>query len=361
MTRFVVRPAEHRQFGDAGDRRSTFCLLTQADRVDDFDLSPTDMYASEVVVGLERGESLASALTDNHCPADADVLVVCPDMFVVSPSAEEIGPTRRLAVMPCGSTPVTDDHVEYFLAVAERTDPSDVEERCARLFAAFEESSSVALEDARHGAEATFSPWGDYEWNQQAGVLEPGEQQVIPSGEASALPTDITEFDGSRRLGLAGTVALRGRPIVHRGDQPDTVSDQARLFADLDTVSEAAVLIDVADGLVTECRPSNPAAKPAAEALASLFARDDNYRIVWEFGIGVNSALVPQPGNCGMNEMFGSDRGILHLGFGLTPTTTYALTFACADTTLRSAAGQHVAGPTVRRLNRRRSADCGCG
>ncbi|WP_235433527.1 aspartate-semialdehyde dehydrogenase [Protofrankia coriariae] len=65
-------------------------------------------------------------------------------------------------------------------------------------------------------------------------------------------------------------------------------------------------------------------------ALTELYTVDDNYRLVWEFGIGLNTALRQQPGNCGMNEMYGAGNGVVHLGFGLTPTTRYALTFTPA-------------------------------
>ena len=92
-----------------------------------------------------------------------------------------------------------------------------------------------------------------------------------------------------------------------------------------------------------------------------LFAEDERYRVVWEFGIGLNTEVVPQPGNCGMNEVAGGGDGTLHLGFGLTPATAYALTFGCQGTELLDDRGRHLCGgKPVRRLLRRRSADCGC-
>lgn len=357
MAPLAVQPDRHRQFGPGNP---TFCLLTDAERVPAVELGPSERYDRCLVVGMEPGETLESVLRD-RCPPDADVLAICPRTFLVSPPEDAIGPTRRLAVLPCGSTPVTDAHLAYFIAAVERTDPVTLGTRAEALIAAFGASEEVTLRDAATGAVATFGPWGEYEWNLQAGVLEPGEQQIAPAGELSALPGSVLEFDPTRRLRLDGTLALRGCPIVHRGDRPVPAGDQAALFADLDAVRGGPLLLDVADGLADDCRPADAEAKPAAEALLALFAEDERYRVVWEFGIGLNGEVVPQPGNCGMNEVAGGADGTVHLGFGLTPATAYALTFACRETELLDSAGRHlVGGRPARRLNRRRSADCGC-
>ncbi|MEX5709343.1 hypothetical protein AB1484_13765 [Parafrankia sp. FMc6] len=358
MTQFVVHPDRHREFGSPSE---TFLLLTQTDRVEDFVLAPSTRYRHCAMGTIDADQSLEAVLLSGRYPADADIFVVCPDRFVTSPEPAAIGPTRRVVVMPCGSTPVTDAQVAYFLTVVEHTDPVALESRADRLFAALGETPFVWLTAPRASTSATFTVSGDYEWNQQAGPLAPGEQQIAPSGEASAAPTGLYRFDTSHRLGLNGSVTLYGAPIVHRGDDPECLAEQAGLFEDLDVLRESPVILDLADGMVTDARPAEPAAKRAVAALTDLYAADDAYRVVWEFGIGLNPVLHQQPGNCGLNEMYGANNGVVHLGFGLTPTTRYALTFTCADTVLTDKDGNSVAGPvSARRLLRRRTPDCGC-
>jgi hypothetical protein len=357
MAPLAVQPDRHRQFG-AGS--SSFCLLTDAVRVPSVVLAPSERYRRCQVLGLEPGETLESVLRDERCPQDADVVAVCPDSFLASPPDDAVG-ARRLSVLPCGSTPVTEDHLAYFIAATERSDPVALAARAEELTDALDTAGTVTLRDAAAGAEAAFDAWGDYEWNVQAGVLEPGEQQIAPAGELSALPVDIDEFDPGRRLRIDGTLAVRGAPIVHLGTRAVPPGAQAALFADLDVLRAATLLVDVAGGVVTGCRPADPAAKPAAEALLALLAEDERYRLVWEFGIGLNGQVEPQPGNCGLNEVAGGADGTVHLGFGLTPATAYALTFSCAGTEVLGDQGRRLCGGRpVRRLQRRRSATCGC-
>ncbi|OAA19855.1 hypothetical protein UG55_10845 [Frankia sp. EI5c] len=342
MTRFVVHPDRHREFGNPSD---TFLLLTQADRAGDFTLAPGTRYRHQAVGTIEAGEPLDAVLRSHRCPAGADIFVVCPDRFVAPPEPAALGPDRRLAVMPCGSTPMTDEQVAYFLAVVENTDPVALGSRAERLFGALSATSYVWLTAQREGTSATFGISADYDWNQQAGALCPGDQQIAPAGEASAAPSGLYRFDTSQRLDLSGAITLLGAPIVHRGEDPEGIEEQAALFRDLDALRESPVILTLAQGLVTDVRPTEPAGKGAVAALTELYAADDAYRVVREFGIGLNPVLRQQPGNCGLNEMFGGNDGVVHLGFGLTPLTRYALTFTCADTVMTDETGNALAGP----------------
>lgn len=342
MTQFVVHPDRHQEFGTPGE---TFLLLTQADRAGDFTLAPSTRYGRQAVGTIEAGESLGDVLRSGRCPAEADIFVVCPDRFVVSPEPAMLGPHRRLAVMPCGSTPVTDAQVAYFLRVIESTDPVTLAVRADRLFGALGETPYVWLTAQREGTSATFVISGDYEWAQQAGPLGPGEQQIAPSGAASASPTGLYRSGTSQRFDLNGALTLLGAPIVHRGDDPGCVEEQAALFKDLDALRDSPVILTLTGGQVTDVRPTEPAGKGAVAALAELYAADEAYRVVRELGIGLNPVLRQQPGNCGLNEMFGANNGVVHLGFGLTPTTRYALTFTCASTVMTDETGNAIAGP----------------
>jgi hypothetical protein len=339
---FNVDPDRLTQFGS---RSPAFCLVTEADREKDFEIAPTELYASSTVVALGPGQTLGSAMCDGLVPEAADVLVVCPDRFLSSPDEDAVG-RRRIAVLP-------------FLDVLYRSDVARQEKFCAELADALDGTADLRLQDRVSGTAATFQVSAGYEWNQQAGFLETGEQQVAPSGEFSALPTHIDSYDATRRLGLTGSLTVLGPPIVHRADRAGLLTVQKRLFEGLDTTRSAPMRLDVEDGVITDWRALDPAAEPAVEALFELFDENDLYRIVWEFGIGCNDAIEPQPGNCGMNEMYGSEAGVLHIGMGLTPTTDYAITLSCRQTTGYDSAGRRVFG-IQSRINRTRSADCGC-
>jgi hypothetical protein len=354
MSGIVVRPDLHTQFGG---RMSRFCLVTDEGNPFGLDISPSKLYDECVLIPMQEGESLAHLL--QRAPRDADLLVVSPGAFTSSPTNDQIGPDRRLSVLPCASTPVTSEQLRYFLRVCEETDQQGLEDACARILVALESSEHVELTDTRHGADAIFEAWHDYEWNQQAGAIDGGEQQIAPGGELSAIPVEITRFDKSARLRVSGQLALRGTAIVHRSVTEPSHEESGRLYEELAVLAREAVILEVDAGLITGLHPAGPEAKAAAEALERLFVDNDSYRVLWEFGLGLNTAMRPVEGNCGMNEMYGGTQGLLHIGLGLTPSTRFALTFQCGDTTVR--AGETVlAAPARRQLRRQRSAACGC-
>ena len=356
MPGVVVRPDLHRQFGS---RSAEFRLVTDPANAYEIALQPdSELYRRASRTGLEPGESLTDLV--RRSPESCDILVVCPGTFLTSPTPGVIGPHRKLSVVPCASTPVTAEQLSYFLGVCESTDHDAVAARSEAILAALESAGSVEIGDARRGTGASFDPFGDYDWNVQAGALSGGEQQIAPNGELSAVPLDIMSFDPARRLELGGQLALTGAAIVHRGGDGSDEHEQARLYSQLATIGRGdAVVLDLEHGLVVGVRPDGPEAKPAAEALEALFAADQHYRVLWEFGLGLNQRITPVDGNCGLNEMSGGRGGLLHVGLGLTPSTRFALTFQCADSTVRAGAAT-LATPVRGRLNRRRGPACGC-
>jgi len=356
MGKFHVAPDGLSQFDP---RSAAFCLVTTAGRENDFKVLPSSSYSSTTIVPLGLDQNLESLLEEGCVPDAADVLVVCPDRFLVSPNEQTIG-KRRIAVLPCGSTPTTSEQIAYFLAVLHRCDVTRQERFCARLVDTLEQTVTLRLVDAVHDTVATFQVSDDYEWNQQAGIIEPGEQQVAPPGEFSALPTGINSFDDTRRLKLNGSLTVLGPPIVHRANRGGLINTQAQLFAAFDATRAAPLRLDVADGLIIDWQALDRSAEPAVEAFFELFELDERYRIVWEFGIGCNETIDPQAGNCGMNEMYGSEQGVLHLGLGLTPTTDYAITLCCRQTCGLDDAQRPIFGAKYHRINRVRSRSCGC-
>jgi len=357
----TVRPAALRQFGTT-DR--AFYLVTDADLVPRFSIAD-DGRASAAIVPAVGGADVSRIVRE--LPDESDVLIAAPGCFVDGSGLDDIG-GRRVAVMPCGSTPVRPDQLRYFLGVLERTDPLAQEKRATEFFDAVGGGGTVRLLDDARDATCVFDALDDsYVWNQQAGELSPGEQQIAPAGELSVLPMEITEFDPARRLRLTGTLALRGEPIVHAGypDAPDR--QQAELYARLTVLRRQAVLAELEEGVIVHLRPAQAGSavnEAAAALLTEVLDAEPRYRTVWELGVGINTAMKPVPANCGLNEVYGADRGVVHLGVGLTPFTAFALTFLCPDTRLtvdgETVIGGSTPAATSRRLTYNREASCGC-
>lgn len=313
---------------------------------------------------LPDGVPLADFLHE-HVPDGTDVLAVCPDRLLASPG-DELG-RRRLLVLPAGSTPLTASQIQYFLDVAARGDAKIEAETAQGFFDRLAEAGPVAVVDDERGTRASFDPFAaGLVWNQQAGPLEAGGQQIAPAGELSVLPAEITGFDPDGRLPLDGELTLRGWPIVHSSPDADDRADQARIFGALRALAAAPVVVEIEAGVITGHRAADARAAAAADALTELFALDGRYRIVWELGFGINPLLEVRPGNCGPNEVYGGPAGALHLGVGLMPATRHALTFAAAGSRLTADDdGRTVFGPEPRvpaggRLRRVVSSSCGC-
>jgi hypothetical protein len=174
---------------------------------------------------------------------------------------------------------------------------------------------------------------------------------------------EITGFDPSARLALDGSLTLRGQPIVHAGYDDTLVRRQAALYQHLLPLATTAVIVDIADGVITACRPGEPgpAGLELVRVLDDLFTADPRYRVIWELGFGINTDMRIFSANCGLNEPFGGSDGVVHIGLGLTPFTEFALTFLCPSTALTDKSGTRlIGGSPIRKINRTRSASCGC-
>ncbi|MYS19383.1 hypothetical protein GA0115240_107717 [Streptomyces sp. DvalAA-14] len=361
MSPIELVASDFRQFGAP---HGTFCLITGAADHGRTRCRPGDGYERVLSLTLPTGAALADLLAA-EVPDGADVLVACPGQFLDSPAPEILG-QRRLAVLPAGSTPLSEAQVDYFLAAAARTDVEQQDLTARRFFEQVSGSDRLTVVDDQTGSEAEFDHTaGDVVWNQQAGELSPGEQQLAPGGKLSVMPAEINTFaPGARLLGLTGTLTLSGWPIVHRHDVPGDGPDQQRLFDELACMVAHPVQLVVAAGVIETVRTDDDAARPAVEALTRLLEQDPRYRVIWELGFGINTAMDALPANCGPNEVHGGRSGVIHLGIGITPHTRFALAFLCPRSTLLAADGSAVLGrrkDTPRgRLNRVSSASCGC-
>jgi hypothetical protein len=353
-----IRPGRLRQLGAPGG--AVFCLVASPAILPYVEVEPDGGYEDYLTIPYGPGDSFADLLRD-RVPPRAHLLVVSPDRLFESPPPALLG-ERKLLAMACNSTPTAPETVAHFVDVLERSDPDRQAELADRFFAIAEDSDQLEVVDDTYGTRAVFRHLDrDYEWNQQAGVLAWGEQQVVPGGELSALPAGIMSFDPDLRLALDGEIALRGLPILHSGAASFTRADQARIYADLATVRDAAVVATIDDGAVTALRATAPAAEPAAAMLTAMFDVDGRYRVVWELGFGINTAMAPAPGNVAMNEVWGGTNGQFHVGLGLTPFTQYALIVICPGTRVLGVDGQVLAGSKRRAIEvKRDGTGCGC-
>ncbi|KPI09485.1 hypothetical protein OK074_3291 [Actinobacteria bacterium OK074] len=361
MPPFELTATDFRQFGEPS---GTFCLITGEAGRDTFRCRPGDGYQRVLPMTLPAGAALADLLTD-EIPADAHVLVACPGQFLDSPAPEVLG-KRKLAVLPAGSTPLTTAQVRYYLTAAARTDAGSQDLAAGLFFERVERTDRLLVVDDDTGSEAEFDHTaGDCVWNQQAGVLSPGEQQLAPGGKIGVMPAEINTFDASARLlGLNGTLTLSGWPIVHRSDDPGDAPEQKRLFSELASLVAHPVQLTVVAGVIEAVTTADSAAGPAVEALDRLLGEDPRYRVVWELGFGLNTDMDALPANCGPNEVYGARSGVVHLGLGITPHTRFALAFLCPRSSLLTADATAVLGrrlDTYRgRMNRVSRASCGC-
>lgn len=359
MEPIVIRPDRYRQFGPG--EGSTFCLVTNPELSDRFTIEKSGEYASYMTVSLGPEDSF-EALLEHAVPEPAHILAVSPLGFFQSPAPDRLGGRRKLVAMPCNSTPTPLEAVAHFLEVMERTDPHRQQAFADRFFELGQASDCLEVVDDTYGTHATFEHLNDsYEWNQQAGPIDWGGQQIAPSGELSVLPVEITQFSAELRLAVNGEIALRGQPVLHSGAPSYLREDQARIYARLAAVGDHAVIAGIRNGEIIDLRPTHPDARPAATMLEAMFAVDSRYRIIWEMGFGINTDLELRPGNCGMNEVYGATDGCLHWGVGLTPYTQYALIVICPGSRVLGRGGEVLVGPLQKpAMTRRKTAACPC-
>jgi hypothetical protein len=339
----TIRPARLRQFGSP--HNCGFVVVTTATMAKIIEIDTTGAeYDSADILTLGDSERFEEALA-SRIPDNRHILAICPDMFFESPPDELLGPRRKLLAMACNSTPTSPEIIRHFYDIMERTSPQSQDAFSDTFFELLEESEELVYTDAKRGTRATLQHLQEgLVWNQQAGSVDWGEQQIVPSGEISVLPVEITEFSSSLHLPLAGDIVFRGYPILHNGTPSFTRDDQARVHRELACLNHSAVIAHVEEGIITRIRPENEEALPAVRMLEAMFAVDSRYQIVWEIGHALNTSLDLLPGNHAMNEVYGGTDGCLHWGLGLTPYTQYHLDIISPDTTVRTSGGTIVLG-----------------
>jgi hypothetical protein len=337
----VVDPEKLRQFGSP--EGAVFCLVTNPEFKDDIVIAKNGTYEDYITVPLHRGERFQDILA--NIPEPSHIFGVSPAAFFESPPGEVLGPRRKVLAMACNSTPTTLDLIAHFLDVMERTSPEEQDSFSDTFFELLEGSQYLTYVDAKRGTRATLQHLDEtLVWNQQAGALGWGEQQIVPAGEISVLPIDITEFEETLHLPLEGEIVIRGYPILHSGTPSFSRADQARIYQELSVLNKHAVIARVENGTIVDVRADTPGAMPAINMLNAMFEVDSRYRIVWEMGHALNTSLELVVGNHAMNEVYGGTEGCLHWGLGLTPYTQYHLDIISPDTTVYTDNGIIVLG-----------------
>jgi hypothetical protein len=364
MPRPVIRPHRYRQFGSG--EGCEFVLATNERLRDQFDIQ-AEGYAGSRCVVFDSFESFETLLKD-VIPEPAHILVISPHCFFRSPHPDQIGPRRKLMAMACNSTPTPLDAIAHFLEAMERTDPARQGAFADRFFELGEVNDRLEIVDERNGTRAVFDHLDDtYVWNQQAGPIEWGEQQVAPSGVITVLPAAMFHYDASLRLAVNGEIALHGRPIVHSGVATGFVEEQSRIYARLARLHDHAAIATVEDGLITHLRATHADALPAVSILEAMFEADPRYRVIWEIGFAINTDFKLFDDNSAMNEIHGARDGVLRWGIGLIPHTRYAPIFLCPYSRVSNCDGDTLIGPppeTSERkrpgMRRRKVAGCPC-
>lgn len=361
MDQLNISPARIRQLGKP--EGAVFCLVTNQEFISKINLEREGGYSDYIIINYQAGDRFTDLLA-KEIPEHAHILVVSPNAFFQSPREEELGARRKLIAMACNSTPTPWEAIPHFLRIVEETDPESQQRFVDRFFKMGEQSSYMDFVDGRYGTSARFEHLDDrYLWNEQAGLLNWGGQQLAPSGEVSVLPLHIWDFDSNLYLKLNGTIALQGHPILHNGTPSFLRSDQARIYEQLSSLQHEAVIATVENGRIVTWEAAGPEARPARDMLSAMFNVDSRYRIIWELGFAVNTRSTIVPGNFAMNEVFGSENGTVHLGLGLTPHTQYHLDLICPGITVLTDDGQVLLGGrghAGNKMTRARTEGCAC-
>ncbi|QMV12915.1 hypothetical protein [Vibrio spartinae] len=354
----VIRPEKYKQLGES--ENCDFVLLTNSEFSDKFEISTENDYLSKKIIACDTPESFHDILDHQKLARQTHFLVISPHALFSSPPAEKIAEKCKIISMPCNSTEIFLEDINYFLEKMELTDPDAQKAWADHFFDHVEESDHIQFVDKKNGCEAVFLHDSDeYCWFEQLGRLSWGEQQFVPSGEISVLPLFHGNYNAEKRLNIQGEIAFRGYPIVNNGSVSFLREDQNRIFDALESLYEIPIIATVENGIITSLR-SDIENHPAIVMLEKLFDIDSRYRIIWEIGFGTNQDIYFQKGNRSPNECYGGSNGTVHWGLGLTPWTQYHIDIICPDTVVYTSDEVIIAGEIKEKKSLRRVKSAGC-
>jgi hypothetical protein len=362
MKQISIYPDRIPALGNVED--NVFCLVTNRSYLDRFRIEPSSKHRESMMLSFDDGEDFKDLLR-HKIPERAHIITILPECLLHSIPRDVLG-RRKLLIMACRSGRTDLEGVEHFLRVGENTDPIEQENFAERFFRHGEAAEHLDMVNDDYSTRARFHHMNEgYEWHEQLGRLDWGDQQVFPAGEIACflVPLYIEKLQQETRFAVSGQLALKGRPIVQSGPPSFLMEDQERIYQRLSTMQDHAVIIDIADGDVTSVTASDPVCAPAATMLESLFDVDSRFRRIYEIGFAINRHLELWPGNTAMNEVYGGPSGTMHVGLGMLPHTQYHMDIFCIGTKILGKDDEVIFGRQTeggKKIARRRAAACPC-
>lgn len=170
-----------------------------------------------------------------------------------------------------------------------------------------------------------------------------------------------------RALPLTGRLTVRGRPIVRSANAAGRRAQQQDLYESLLALVGSSAVLEIVAGVVTTARPAIADDPRAADVLSALFATDLAYRTVTGLGVGLDLDAQALPGNHEANTAVGGTGGQLFAALGDLAGDAFEIilgspaTLIAADgTAFAQQDAESCAVAPRRRLNRVKSASCGC-
>lgn len=352
-------------FGDA-DPDSAFVLVTNRRLVSEFSPVSHGKYSRTFVIPYDAESPFQSRLGAD-IPRRSHILTILPECLLHSIPREHLL-DYKLLIMACRSGQIGIDGIAHFLRCGYSTDLEKQISTAEELFSKGEASKEFVLLNKITGTACSFAHLSDaYEWHEQTGFLNWGDQQVYPAGEVAcfAVPLYLENLDEGALVALNGEMTLLGPSIVQSGPPSFQLKDQLSIYNKLSVLRSAPLILKIRDGTIIEHRALGPEATSAEQILGSLFAVDSRYRNIYEIGFSINEQIEPWDGNAAMNEVWGQGGGNVHLGLGMLPHTQYHLDLFCSGTQVVNEKHEHVFGPRTAAplstgLRRVKSAGCPC-
>lgn len=358
-----IYPSRFKQFGNTSG--NSFCLITNSDCLDKFDLVQEGSYNSYYKLPYDEGDDF-SLLLSKKIPENSHIIVISPHCLIHSVAPETLS-KRKLLIFACNSAPTTLDSIEHFLRCGEKTNPAEQEQLAHEFFQVAEETELLKLRDDQYNTTATFHHLDEaYGWHEQLGVLDWGEQQVFPSGEIACflVPLKAKTIDEQIRFDINGEIALIGSPVLHSGPPSFQLSDQERIYQQLATIRNHALIATVKNGEITDLNCTDKAARRSHEMLTAMFDVDSRYRIIYEVGFALNHHVKTIAANSAMNEVSAGKKGSVHFGIGMLPYTQYHLDIICPETRVLDQNNKFFFGfeqeKFIKKIKRNRSGACPC-
>lgn len=329
-------------FGDS--ENCEFFVLTETHIAEVLEFVDTDRrYSSVSTVIIEDNDAIYNWLRDNQ-ELKKSVIIAAPSIYTRSPDPSLLGKSTKLGTLACYSTPSTPDSIAHFLKQAEKTDSQYQDKMGDAFFANAEKSLYLVFYDRATGTEARFEHLEDsLQWHEQIGVLDWGQQQLLPSGEISTLPVSVFGQNIDSRLKFNGVITVSGVVVLHSGSVSFLPEDQEQIYQSLKAIENSPIYLTIEQGAITKI-DADEEDHPARLMLEAMIAVDSRYATLIEIGFGINTNLELYPSNNAMNEVYGGNNGVMHFGFGLLPYTQYHMDFLCPNTSVLNEANEVVFG-----------------